>query len=245
MAVGNPMSQLSRALGPDSLAQPIRGRYENLLPKSPSKGPGMTTLASLSRADARRSQSRRYVTRDPLEEIIFRKSFGRGAVTLSSGKTSTFYFDMKPSMFDPEGAHLIAERILREATAVGAEFIGGLEMGAVPITGAVCQLSDKSEHPIHGFFVRKSPKEHGAKKLIEGLTKSESLSGKRVVIVDDVTTSGGSALVAVQACKAEAAKVVMVISIVDREEGAAELFAQEKIKFTSLFTASTFLDRDD
>ncbi len=204
----------------------------------------MTAVAPLSRADARGSQFRRHAIRDPLEEIIFRKSFGRAAVTLSSGKTSTFYFDMKPSMLDPEGAHFIAERILREATAVGAEFIGGLEMGAVPITGAVCQLSYKSGHPVHGFFVRKRAKEHGAKKLIEGLPKGETLSGKRVVIVDDVTTSGGSALVAVQASKAEGAKVVMVVSIVDREEGAVEAFAKEQIPFKSLFTASTFLDRD-
>ncbi len=205
----------------------------------------MTAAAPLSRADARGSQFRQGAVRDPLEEIIFRKSFGLAVVTLSSGKTSTFYFDMKPSMLDPEGAHFIAERILCEATAVGAEFIGGLEMGAVPITGAVCQLSYKSEHPVSGFFVRKKAKEHGAKKLIEGLPKGETLSGKRVVIVDDVTTSGGSALIAVQACKAEGAEVLMVISIVDREEGAYEMFAKEEVPFKFLFTASTFLDRDD
>jgi orotate phosphoribosyltransferase len=181
--------------------------------------------------------------RDPLEEIIHRKSFGRAAVTLSSGKPSTFYFDMKPSMLDPEGAHFIADRILHEAAAAGAEFIGGLEMGAVPIAGAVCQLSYKSGSPLHGFFVRKMAKEHGAKKLIEGLPKDETLLGKRTVIIDDVTTSGHSALVAVRACKAVGAEVVMVISIVDREEGAAETFANEKIPFKSLFTASTFLAR--
>lgn len=205
----------------------------------------MTDVAPFSRADARTSHFRRRVSCDPLEEIIFRKSFGRATVTLSSGRTSTFYFDMKPSMLDPEGAHFIAERILREATAVAADFIGGLEMGAVPITGAVCQLSYKSSHPVHGFFVRKKAKEHGAKKLIEGLPKGETLSGKRVVIVDDVTTSGGSALVAVQACKADGANVVMVISIVDREEGATETFTKEHVPFKSLFTASTFLDRND
>jgi orotate phosphoribosyltransferase len=152
---------------------------------------------------------------------------------------------MKPSMLSPEGAHFIAERIHREARSVDAEFVGGLEMGAVPITGAVCQLSYNTEHPIHGFFVRKKPKEHGAKKLVEGLRKGASLSGKRVVIVDDVTTSGASALQAVRACEAEGANVVMVISIVDREEGAAETLANARVPFKSLYRASAFLERTD
>ena len=201
--------------------------------------------AQLSRLGAGSMEFRNPASPDPLEEIIFRKSFGRGRVMLSSGKESTFYFDMKPSMFDPEGAHLIAERILGEARAVGAEFVGGLEMGAVPITGAVCQRSYESKHPVRGFFVRKQPKGHGAKKLIEGLPSCETLAGKRVVIVDDVTTSGASALLAVQTCKAEGAEVVMVISIVDREEGASEAFEKERIPFKSLYRASTFLNRND
>jgi orotate phosphoribosyltransferase len=148
-------------------------------------------------------------------------------------------------MMDPEGAYLIADRILREAKAVGAEFVGGLEMGAVPITGAVCQHSFRTEHPVHGFFVRKKAKEHGAKKLIEGLPMGQTLFGKRVVIVDDVTTSGASALVAMQACRAEGAEVVLVISIVDREEGASEVFAKEHVPFRSLYQASMFLSRTD
>jgi orotate phosphoribosyltransferase len=196
------------------------------------------TAAALPRAIASESH-------DSLEEIIFRKAFGRGRITLSSGKASTFYFDMKPAMLDPEGADLISERIHREATLVGGEFVGGLEIGAVPITGAVCQRSYRTGHPIHGFFVRKKPKDHGAKKQIEGLPRGGSLSGKRVVIVDDVTTSGASALIAVGACKAEGAEIALVISIVDREEGAAQAFAKLQIPFKSLYQASTFLNRRD
>ena len=204
----------------------------------------MTPAESSSRATAD-ATGRQHAGRDPLEEIIYRNSFGRGAVTLSSGRTSDFYFDMKPSMLDPEGAQIIAERIHREAAAVGAEFVGGLEMGAVPIAGAVCLLSFKSARPIHGFFVRKQAKEHGAKKLIEGLPKGQTLAGRRVAIVEDVTTSGASALAAARACRAEGAEVALVISIVDREEGAAEAFAQEGLPFKSLFKASTFLARRD
>jgi orotate phosphoribosyltransferase len=201
--------------------------------------------ARLSSSGANRDIFRKRLVSDRLGDVIFRKSFCRELVVLSSGKTSEFYFDMKPSMFDPEGAHLIASRILREAKAVNAEFVGGLEMGAVPITGAVCQLSYEGNHRLRGLFVRKEPKKHGAKKLIEGLERGETLSGKRIVIVDDVTTSGASALRAVHACQAEGAEIVLVISIVDREEGAAEAFAEQKITFLPLYKASSFLERNE
>lgn len=180
---------------------------------------------------------------DALEDIIFKKSFGRGAIVLASGRASDFYFDMKPTMLDPEGAHLIAERLFAAIVAAGADFVGGLEMGAVPITGAVCQFSFQQKHPIHGFFVRKKAKEYGARKSVEGLPKGQTLAGKRVVVVEDVTTSGASALVAVEACKAEDADVVLVISIVDRQEGAAQLFAEKNLPFKALYAASTFLTR--
>src|SRR5260370_37490871 len=113
-------------------------------------GYGMMAAAQLSPLGAGSMEFRNPASRDPLEEIIFRKAFGRGRVTLSSGKESTFYFDMKPAMLDPEGAYLIAERILREARLVVGEFVRGLEMGAVPITGAVCRHGYKTDHPVQG-----------------------------------------------------------------------------------------------
>lgn len=180
-----------------------------------------------------------------LFDIIRKKSFGRRKVVLASGRESDFYFDMKPSMLDPEGAHLIAVELTREITRAGADYVGGLEMGAVPITGAVCQYSFQTGTPVSGLFVRKKPKSHGAMNTVEGLGKSESLSGKRVVIVEDVTTSGASALLAARACRNQGAEVVLVISIVDREEGAAETFATERMPFTSLFRASEFLSHAD
>lgn len=180
-----------------------------------------------------------------LFDIIYRLSFGRGDVTLSSGKKSDYYFDMKPSMLDPQGAHLIAKGLLAEVLAAGGEYVGGLEMGAVPITGAICQLSYTMGMPVFGFFVRKKAKDHGARKLIEGLKTGETLRGKRVVIVEDVTTSGASALVAVEACRQEGADVRLVVSVVDRCEGAAETFANEGIAFKSLFVAADFLNRAD
>lgn len=179
--------------------------------------------------------------RAALFDIILRFSFGRKDVILSSGKPSTYYFDMKPTMMDPKGAHLVAKLILPLVLEVRGDFIGGLEMGAVPITGAILSHSHERGTPVRGFFVRKKQKEHGAKKLVEGLREGESLVGKRVVIFDDVCTSGASAMIAAEACIASGAEVVQALAIVDREDGATELFEREGVPFRALFTASEFL----
>ncbi|MDU6747881.1 MAG: phosphoribosyltransferase family protein, partial [Bradyrhizobium sp.] len=131
-------------------------------------------------------------SRARLLEIIRRRSFGRGEVTLASGRKSDFYFNLKPTMMDPEGATLLAELTYEALKDEGFDYIGGLEMGAVPLAGAIAQISWIKGHPIAAFFVRKKPKEHGAKLAIEGLTRDETLAGKRIVVVEDVTTTGGS-----------------------------------------------------
>ncbi|MDU6835983.1 MAG: phosphoribosyltransferase family protein, partial [Bradyrhizobium sp.] len=133
-------------------------------------------------------------SRARLLEIIRRRSFGRGEVTLASGRKSDFYFNLKPTMMDPEGATLLAELTYEALKDEGFDYIGGLEMGAVPLAGAIAQISWIKGHPIAAFFVRKKPKEHGAKLAIEGLTRDETLAGKRIVVVEDVTTTGGSAM---------------------------------------------------
>ena len=150
---------------------------------------------------------------------------------------------MKPSMLDPEGAWLIAEQLLAEVGRVGGEYLGGLEIGAVPITGAVALLSRQTGAPVAGFFVRKAAKGHGAKKLIEGLPKGQTLAGRRVVVVDDVMTSGDSAIKAVEACLEAGANVVLAVAIVDRREGAEEAFRSRGIPFKALFSAAEFLSR--
>jgi len=138
-------------------------------------------------------------SRARLAEIIRKRSFGRGEITLASGRKSDFYFNLKPTMLDPEGAALLAELTYEALKDDGLDYVGGLEMGAVPLAGAIAQLSWIKGHPIAAFFVRKKPKEHGARLAVEGLANDESLKGKRVVIVEDVTTTGGSALKAVDA----------------------------------------------
>ena len=113
---------------------------------------------------------------------------------LASGKMSTFYFNMKPAMLDSEGAHLIATLILDQLDGVEADLVGGLEMGAVPIAASVTAVAHARGRKLPAFFVRKQAKEHGTKSLIEGLARDETMAGKRVVIVEDVTTTGGSAI---------------------------------------------------
>ena len=173
-----------------------------------------------------------------LFDIIKSKSFVRGHVVLASGKESDHYFDMKPSMFDPEGAELLAELLYARIASVDGDIVGGLEMGAVPLITPISIASRRAGRPLPGFFVRKTVKDHGTKKLVEGLS---DVKGKRVVIVEDVTTTGGSAMKAVEALTAAGATIVLVISILDREENAKKIYADAGIPFASLFKASEFL----
>jgi orotate phosphoribosyltransferase len=174
--------------------------------------------------------------------IVKERSFSRGAeMTLASGRTSTIYFNMKPTMLHPEGAHLIGGAILKAIAGARADLIGGLEMGAVPIATAVATVSHALGTPLAAFFVRKQAKEHGTQSLIEGLPKGETLAGRRIVVVEDVTTTGGSAIKAAEAVRAAGGDVVAVVTVVDRQEGAAEAFAAAGLPFTAILTAADFL----
>lgn len=180
-------------------------------------------------------------SRARLAKIIATRSFGRGEITLASGRKSDFYFNLKPTMLDPEGAALLAELTFDALKDDNLDYIGGLEMGAVPLAGAIAQLSWLKGHPIAAFFVRKKPKEHGAKLAIEGLAKTETLQGKRVVIVEDVTTTGGSALKAVESVREAGAEVALVFTMIDRDEGADKTFSEAGVPFRSLYKAGEFL----
>lgn len=180
--------------------------------------------------------------RGRLIEIVKGRSFSTGTETkLVSGRSTSFYFNMKPTMLDPEGGHLIAALILDALKGAEVDLIGGLEMGAVPLAVAVAVTSQIKGWPLKAFFVRKQAKEHGARKLIEGLAPGETLEGRRIVVLEDVTTTGGSAMKAIEALKAEGAVIVRVISVVDRLEGAADAFKAAGIPFTALLTAADFL----
>lgn len=179
--------------------------------------------------------------RQQLLEIIRRRSFRQGgAFTLASGRQSTIYFNLKPAMLDPEGARLIGQAVAGKALALGATHVGGLEIGAVPIVAAAAAMSSVAGHPLRAFFIRKEAKAHGTRSVIEGLAEGESLAGASAVIVEDVTTTGGSALKAVAAVRVAGAEVAHVVTVVDREEGAAETFASNGIELHVLFRKSDF-----
>lgn len=176
-----------------------------------------------------------------LIDIIKARSFQSGReVKLASGKTSMYYFNMKPTMLDAEGAHLIATLILDAIAGQKVDLVGGLEMGAVPIAAAVAAVSHTGDKPVNAFFVRKQAKEHGTKSLIEGLPMGDTLKGKRVVVVEDVTTTGGSAIKAAELVRAEGAEVVGVVTVVDRHEGAGEAFAAAGLTLTPILTLEDF-----
>jgi orotate phosphoribosyltransferase len=176
-----------------------------------------------------------------LFDIIRRRSFRQGgAFKLASGRTSTIYFNLKPAMLDPEGARLIGAALAERAAALKADYVGGLEMGAVPLVAATAAMSAVAGRPVRAIFVRKAAKEHGTQSLIEGLAEGESLAGRSVLVVEDVTTTGGSALKAIEALRAAGAEVSYVATVVDREEGATEAFAAAGLQLHPLFRKSEF-----
>jgi orotate phosphoribosyltransferase len=172
-----------------------------------------------------------------LAEIIKQKSLLRGTFTLASGATSNYYLDLKPTTFDPEGAALVAEIVCGMlAGDPDVDSIGGLELGAVPIVAAVAARSF-SARPVNGFVVRKEKKGHGTDQKIDGNFKPNTI----VVLIEDVTTKGGSVMQAVRAVRAQGATIKKIITIVDREEGATENLRKEGLVLAPIFTTSELL----
>jgi len=172
-----------------------------------------------------------------LLEIIRQKSFLRGQFKLASGAMSDYYLDMKPTSFDPEGASLIAEVICEMLAGDNdVDSIGGLELGAVPIVAAVCARS-WPRHPVAGFVVRKEAKNHGTARKIDGNFKPNS----RVVLIEDVTTKGGSVMQAVRAVRSQGAVIKRIITIVDRLEGARDSLKAEGLELAPIFTTNDLM----
>ena len=175
-----------------------------------------------------------------LRDLLATRTLKRGDFVLASGKRSRIYFNMKATMMHPQGASLCAKLLFDRIKHMHADFMGGLEMGAVPLLGTVSAYSYDASQPIPAIFVRKKPKEHGTALMIEGLDdqQGESLKDKMVVLVDDVATSGGSVIKAIAEIKAAGGFVTDAIVILDREEGAAIALAEQGISLHSLFKAS-------
>ncbi|HUK60693.1 MAG TPA: orotate phosphoribosyltransferase [Stellaceae bacterium] len=170
--------------------------------------------------------------------IIKAKSLLKGTFKLASGGESSYYLDLKPTMFDPEGAALLAEIVYAMlADEPDVRAIGGLELGAVPIVVAVTAKSWPAR-PIRGFVVRKEKKGHGTDQKIDGNYEP----GTPVILMEDVTTKGGSVMQAVNAVRGQGGTVRKIITVVDRLEGASENLAREGLTLVPIFTTKDLLD---
>lgn len=170
-----------------------------------------------------------------LFELIKARAYEKREVVLSSGRASNYYIDGKQITLSPDGLYLLASVIFEMIRFQKVDAIGGLTIGADPIAGAVALLSQIEGCPISAFIVRKEAKDHGKLTRIEGPPLKP---GSRVVIVDDVITTGGSALKAAEAVRELGCEVVTVIALVDREEGGSEAFARQGLKFEPIFRRS-------
>lgn len=197
-----------------------------------------TTLASQLPV---RSQNRVISEDDPrwqrLRAIVAEQSLMRGDFTLSSGRKSSFLFQLRQTTLHPEGASLIGEILVGFMREHKIKCLGGLALGAAPVVTAAACCSHRMGYPVAAFFVRKAAKEHGAKELVDG----HVTSGEEILAVDDVTTTGGSMMKAVtQIAQEKGAFVHWAVSVVDREEGADEALERNNIQLASIFRKSDF-----
>jgi orotate phosphoribosyltransferase len=172
-----------------------------------------------------------------LFQLLQERSFQRGTFRLASGAVSDYYIDGRMSAVFSEAAYLIGEVLYERTKELNVDGIGGLEVGAVPLTAAAVIAYHLHGRKLEGFWVRSKVKTHGTQKLIEGNLKP----GSRVVVLEDVVTSGSSALEAIGAVKAQGCEVVLVLALVDRLQGAREHFRTAGIEnYQSIYTIRDF-----
>ena len=172
-----------------------------------------------------------------LLEVLKKEAFRQGEVVLSSGKKSSFYIDGRCITLNAEGAYLAASLIFELLREEVFEAAGGPTLGADPIAGALAAISFTQNKPFKTFIIRKTPKTHGACRQIEGPPLSP---GSRLILLDDVATSGKSFLESIDVLRQEGFLVDTAVCIVDRQEGAKEALARKGCQLISLFRPSDF-----
>jgi len=162
-----------------------------------------------------------------------------GTFTLASGKTSDFYVDARVVTLHAEGSRIVGDLVLSRLhpDVVG---VGGMTLGADPITSAVTTLSTLRDRPLHGFLIRKEAKGHGTGKFVEGLVNLPK--GSAVCVLEDTTTTGGSLLKAIKRAQDAGLRVVQCITVVDRQEGAVQRLADAGWALEALASRSELLD---
>jgi len=176
-----------------------------------------------------------------LIELILKKSFrysDKPVFKLVSGRTSNYYIDCKPTTLDPEGKYLIGNIIFNKICDIEIDAIGGLSIGADPIADAVSLISYIKEKPIKAFYVREKTKDHGIIKKIEG----DVHKGERVIILEDVVTTGSSTIKAINCAREEGLEIVKVIALVDREEGGKGKILEHVKHFECILTRTRLME---
>ncbi len=179
--------------------------------------------------------------RERLGEIILERSFKYSEdppFTLASGRKSNYYFNCKPTTLDPEGMNLIGQVLFDMLQDTPITAAGGLTLGADPIANALAVISYQMGRPIKSFIVRKDIKNHGTKSAIEGNVQS----GERVVIIDDVITTGGSTIIAIEHARGAGLVIDRVITLIDREEGGRESILKHAQTVQSVFTRTQIME---
>jgi orotate phosphoribosyltransferase len=173
-------------------------------------------------------------SRARLLELFKSRAVFFGQFTLASGKQSSYYINSKKAIFNSEAVWLLGDVLYQMTRELDIQAIGGPEVGAIPIACAAAMRYHEQGQKIEAFYVRKQAKTHGTREMVEGLVRS----GDRVAIVDDVLTTGGSVLQAIQEVEPIGAKIAAVLCIVDRLEGARETLS--RYSFLPIFTIRDF-----
>ena len=171
------------------------------------------------------------VLRQCLLDLIVKYAYVEGDFTLSSGAKSSYYINCKQVTLRAEGG-LALGRLLLQLLPEDTSAVAGLTLGADPMVSAVSVVSAYENRPIPALIIRKKPKGHGTQAYIEG----PSLASAKVVVLEDVVTTGGSALTAVERLQDAGYEVSQILSLVDREQGGSELYQSKGIKFQALFS---------
>jgi orotate phosphoribosyltransferase len=174
--------------------------------------------------------------RQSLIALVRQAALQFGEFTLASGKKASYYLDCRKVTLDSRGAKLIGAGMLDLLRSDMPQLVGGMAIGADPITAAILALAGVEGLPLRGVMVRKEPKQHGTGKYVEGPFQP----GEELVIVEDVVTTGGSSLLAIERCQAAGLKVRRVLAIIDRLEGGREAFAERGYELTTLLTIRDF-----
>ncbi|MSP23573.1 MAG: orotate phosphoribosyltransferase [Myxococcales bacterium] len=190
------------------------------------------------------TQSRRDRTGKSWPELLAllkTHSYQSGRVVLASGMESDFFIDCKQSVLKARGHQLVGELMLDAFRHVRVDAVAGVELGGCPLASAVSFMSAQRGRPLDALYVRKEVKDHGSRRKVEGLVHP----GMRVMLLEDVITTGGSTLRALDALRSVGAEVLGVVALVDRLEGGVEAISAQGVEVVALFTRLDFLAEDD